>query len=63
MWRNKKSLPEIANLLEVSESVLHSYIYELIKKDAVISGPVGLQGSIPVREWGISLGLGSDVVT
>ena len=45
MWRNQKSLSEIATLLEVSESVLHSYIYELIKKDAVNSGPVGLQGS------------------
>ena len=45
MWRNKHSLSEIATQSEVSESVLHAYIYELIKKDAINSGPVRLQGS------------------
>ena len=45
MWRNKESLSEIAIKSEVSESVLHAYIYELIKKDAMHSAPVGLKGS------------------
>ena len=45
MWRNKKSLSEIAMQSEVSESVLHAYIYDLIKRDAMNSGPVGLQSS------------------
>ena len=33
MWSNKKSLKEIAAGLEVGETALHKYIYELLKAD------------------------------
>jgi hypothetical protein len=32
-WRDRKPLPEIARDLKVSESRLHNYIYELLKRD------------------------------
>jgi hypothetical protein len=35
MWRKNKSLREISEGLGTEEAVLHSYLYELIKKDAM----------------------------
>jgi len=37
MWRTNDALPEIAVSLSISESLLHSYVYELIKRDAMNS--------------------------
>jgi hypothetical protein len=39
MWRNKKSFPDIARALNVSEAILQAYIYDLIKQDAMNSNP------------------------
>jgi hypothetical protein len=35
MWRKNKSLREIAQNLGTEEVLLHSYLYELIKKEAM----------------------------
>jgi hypothetical protein len=47
MWRKNDSISEIATAINVSEDVLHSYIYGLIKRDAMSSGPVNKQA----RRW------------
>ena len=33
-WRNNKTLPEIATTVNISDDVLHKYIYGLLRKDA-----------------------------
>jgi len=39
MWRTNKSLSDIAISLDTHEAILQSYIYDLIKQDAMKSGP------------------------
>jgi hypothetical protein len=43
MWRKNDSISEIATAINVSEDVLHTYIYGLMKRDAMNSGPVNKQ--------------------
>lgn len=39
MWRKNQSISEIAQNLGTEESVIHNYLYELIKKEAIRSEP------------------------
>lgn len=49
MWRTNKSLSDIASALNTPEAILQTYIYDLIKQDAMKSSS-GIGGSIAAKE-------------